>query len=128
MHGSSSRGLRRYCRPVIKDIATPPRQDNLPDAPELEPEIDISRNNPNARNALALARGPYSEQQAAPAPISRGALPPMAGGGSSRPPRSINSIGELDVGAPMTVPQASRVERGSIRDDGAFVPEGELGD
>ena len=57
-----------------------------------------------------------------------GALPPMSGGGSSRPPRSINSIGELDVGAPMTVPQASRVERGSIRDDGAFVPEGELGD
>lgn len=128
MHGSSSRGLRRYCRPIIKDIAPPPRQDNLPDAPELEPEIDMARNNPNARNAMALARGPYSEPQSTSVPISRGALPPMSGTGSSRPPRSINSIGALDVGAPMTAPSSARVERGSIRDDGAFVPEGEVGD
>jgi hypothetical protein len=121
MHGSTSRGMRRYCRPVIKDIAPPPRKDNLPDPPELEPEIDISRAHPGIlprdRNEMAMARQSYSD----PRPTATIPLPPMSS-------RSISRMGTLDAGAPIPLPSSRPPSRGSIRDDGAFVPEGELGD
>jgi hypothetical protein len=130
MHGSTSRGLRRYCRPVIKDIAPPPRKDNLPDPPELEPEIDVSRATPMERNTLALARRPYDAPrpgaQIASNPLSAAALPPSALPPMS--PRSISRMGSLDASAPIALPSSRAPSRGSIRDDGAFVPEDELGD
>ncbi len=44
MHGTTSRGLRRYCKPVPKsNLPEPPQRDNLPDPPAIEEEMDIAR-------------------------------------------------------------------------------------
>ena len=44
MHGSTSRGPRRYCKPVPQtNLPEPPVKDNLPDPPPIEEEMDIAR-------------------------------------------------------------------------------------
>ena len=44
MHGSTSRGPRRYCKPVPQtSLPEPPVKDNLPDPPPIEEEMDIAR-------------------------------------------------------------------------------------
>ena len=44
LHGSTSRGPRRYCKPVPQSgLPEPPRKDNLPDPPAIEEEMDIAR-------------------------------------------------------------------------------------
>ncbi len=44
MHGSTSRGPRRYCKPVPQtNLPEPPIKDNLPDPPPIEEEMDIAR-------------------------------------------------------------------------------------
>ena len=44
MHGSTSRGPRRYCKPVPQtSLPEPPVRDNLPDPPPIEEEMDIAR-------------------------------------------------------------------------------------
>jgi hypothetical protein len=141
MHGATSQGLRRYCRPVIKEIAPAPRRDDLPDPPALEPEWEIAR---------AKMRGGRTLAQAAPIPPSRplgliGAAPPpparqltvagLAGaytggqsGASGGQARSAGfGGGNLALGAPPQ-PLRAPVARGMLRDDGAFVPPGEIGD
>ncbi len=44
MHGSSSRGPRRYCKPVPEQaLPEPPPHDALPDPPAIEEEMDMAR-------------------------------------------------------------------------------------
>ncbi|HEX4766999.1 MAG TPA: extensin family protein [Lichenihabitans sp.] len=44
MHGSTSRGPRRYCKPVPQtNLPEPPRKDNLPDPPTIDEEMDMAR-------------------------------------------------------------------------------------
>ena len=43
MHGNTSRGPRRYCKPVPDAQVPAPQQDNLPDPPPIEEEMDIAR-------------------------------------------------------------------------------------
>ncbi len=44
MHGSTSRGPRRYCKPVPQPtLPAPPVRDRLPDPPAIEEEMDIAR-------------------------------------------------------------------------------------
>ena len=44
MHGSTSHGMRRYCKPVPQtNLPGPPRKDDLPDPPPIEEEMDIAR-------------------------------------------------------------------------------------
>jgi hypothetical protein len=138
MHGSTSQGLRRYCRPIIRDIAPAPRRDDLPDPPALEPEWEIAR---------AKMRGGQTLAQAAPLPPARpigliGAAPPApqrqltvaglagaAGGGQAGYGANAGAGrgSGLMLGAP-PAPLRAPVARGMMRDDGAFVPPGEIGD
>jgi hypothetical protein len=43
MHGNTSRGPRRYCKPVPQAMPDAPRRDNLPDPPPIEEELDIAQ-------------------------------------------------------------------------------------
>lgn len=43
MHGNTSRGPRRYCKPVPDAQVPAPQQDSLPDPPPIEEEMDIAR-------------------------------------------------------------------------------------
>lgn len=94
MHGNSSRGLRRICKPIPQQIAPLPRLDNLPDAPEVEEETDIAQTKtlPGA-DMVALRNGPSF----------------------TAPPAVIPNTRALAV-APPPRPSAS------LREDGAFVP------
>lgn len=42
MHGSTSQGPRRYCKPVPTEQPVAPRRDNLPDPPPVEEEQDMA--------------------------------------------------------------------------------------
>lgn len=44
MHGATSRGPRRYCKPVpMPNLPEPPVKDAMPDPPAIEEEMDIAR-------------------------------------------------------------------------------------
>ena len=78
MHGMTSRGARRYCKPVPQTgLPSPPVKDNLPDPPPLEEELDIAR---APLPAPALRGGPPTLMASAPPPI-----PMRAAAASPRP-------------------------------------------
>ena len=133
MHGNTSRGLRRICRPRPAQQTLPPRRDNLPDPPEIEPDLDVAmrqqRGTPTAQG-FAMAQPGYGMQanrlRAVPRPQSAiGAPPPVQtygdGGGV---------YGRLrpDAGAPLQLERSLPRGAGIMRDDGIFVPPGDVGD
>ncbi len=95
MHGNSSRGLRRICKPTLQNVAPPPKRDDLPDAPELEEETDIAQ-------TKRLPGDAAYAMHAAPS----GGLPPLA------------LQQQHDVSRASAFPRPP----GVIREDGAFDP------
>ncbi len=97
MHGNSSTGPRRYCKPLPQNQPAPPKLDDLPDPPLLEEEQDV---------ATAAPRAP---QMGLPATaIASHRAPDM------RPPAALALLPVRPV-----LPRA-----GSMAEDGVFVPEG----
>jgi hypothetical protein len=101
MHGNTSSGPRRICKPVPQTTIPEPRRDLLPDPPMVEEEQDI-----------ADGKAPNDPESLHPGPggLVAGAPPPYGGAAQAayaRPPEPT---------------------RGAIRDDGAFVPEGSTHD
>jgi hypothetical protein len=95
MHGNTSTGPRRVCKPAPPQQMAPLPRDGLPEAPSIEDDLDIAQAG-RPPEALGLHGGP----------------------------------GAPDAGLPPTPPAGMRAyapspQRGSIREDGAFVPEGE---
>jgi hypothetical protein len=87
MHGKSSTGPRRICKPRPQQTPLPqgPR-DGLPDAPEIEDEIDIARANSKVERPSLARAGP------GPAPIA--SLPAPLATPVPRP-RSFNSYAPI---------------------------------
>jgi hypothetical protein len=104
MRGNSSTGLRRVCRPTPQLDNTPaaPR-DTLPDPPDIDDDVDVSQAGPPG---LGLHPGP------GPGPAA--AVPPQTYAAAPYSARAYSPT-------PQPLPQPSR---GSLREDGAFVPEG----
>ncbi len=100
MHGNTSSGPRRVCKPVPQASAPGPgpRRDLLPDPPLVEEEQDIADGHPPAEP---------QNLQPGPSGLVAGA-PPAYAGLSARP--------------------SSPIRGGAIRGDGAFVPEGATSD
>ena len=133
MHGKTSRGLRHYCRPKIRNIAPPPRQDNLPDPPYLEPDPEIARNmNRNRRSPSRMAlRPPVSGVPIGNIPRTRPrSLPPAdipAVASRTYGGPTYGRLQQLQPGAPIQLdnillPRASA--SGRLRADGVYVPPG----
>ena len=109
MHGGSSHGMKRYCKPVPEASRPGPRQDDLPEAPQIEEEQDV-----------ASARVPSGGRS------ERGLV-------ASAPP-AMDSEAPVDTGRPgwryqgprqaAAYAAAPEPARGSYRDDGAYEPEG----
>jgi hypothetical protein len=95
MHGNTSSGPRRVCKPVPPQQMAPQPRDGLPEAPSIEDDLDIAQAG-RPSQALSLHGGPGAPDAS---------LPPA-------PPAGMRAYAPL-------------VQRGSIREDGAFVPEGE---
>ena len=100
MHGNSSRGLRRICKPAPVQTTPAPRRDDLPDAPDIEEETDMAR--APARGSTSYAMTPSVPAGLPPEPVAR----------------PTGRVGSRPVAAAPA----------RIRSDGAFVPEGEPSD
>ncbi len=121
VHGNTSQGPRRYCRPILREAPPRPRLDDLPDPPMLEPDLEMARRGGAQRNEIAMSRQPT-------APLVRPATSPLPPMGSTS--RYGGRMG-LEVQAAMPIPQrqpALAARGGMLRDDGVFVPPGEIGD
>lgn len=101
MHGSTSHGMRRYCKPIPEPTRPGPQlppSDNLPDPPAVDEELDVASHGappPEAPRETGL-------EASAPPPmnLSPNLAPPRRAAAYASPPS------------------------GSLRDDGAFEPEG----
>ncbi len=107
MHGNTSRGPRRYCKPVPNAQVPAPQQDTLPDPPPIEEEMDIARTpapapsyavgsgflasapaqTPLLRQNLGARRPPPAALALAPIPLHRADDPDVdqIGGGGQAP-------------------------------------------
>ena len=100
MHGNTSNGPRRVCKPVPRDTIAPERRDGLPEAPAIEDDLDIAQ-----AGAPFPARNATTALHPGPGPGPTAAIPPV-------PPR------------PFAYSPRPEPKSGTLREDGAFVPEG----
>ena len=142
-HGMSSRGPRRICKPSPQLTEPPSRKDSLPEAPDIDDDLDIAqvgvpsggggyaRSGPDlALAAATIEAAAPMRRPAAPPPTQRAAdyaPPPTRRTVASGQPGS----GPLALHAPaveQTPQPPSPPARGRMREDGVFVPEGKLDD
>ncbi len=129
MHGNTSTGPRRVCRPTPQNLPETHPPDGLPEPPPVDEDLDISQAGSGDMQALALHAGPDAPDAGLPPP------PPYS------PPRRAASA--YDLLPPQPIPTQSRAlsaqayqpqppqplpQGGSIRADGAFVPESKPSD
>ena len=150
LHGSTSRGPRRYCKPVPQSgLPEPPRKDTLPDPPVIEEEMDIARAplpEPSVgtqefvasvpailptRAAATLRPGgfaPASQQrppQPAPAQtiLARAAVPPGRSRSGTPSPLISFTAPEADGPAEMTRPLARPLQPAGEASEAEAAPE-----
>ena len=118
MHGQTSTGPRRICKPLPSPqlLPAPQRHDDLPDAPDIDDDIDVAQ----AGSAGLPSRTAMTLDAAlpAPAPVTRPQAPTVRSAALTPPP----------LLPPMSLPDApvppSRpITRGYLRADGVFVPD-----
>jgi hypothetical protein len=129
LHGMTSSGPRKVCKPAIQRTEPPTRKDNLPDAPEIDDELDVAQG-PPPRGANAYAMRPGPDLAAAAATIAA-ANPRAASQDLPPPPRRpdahILSSGPVALHAP-PAPSSVAPGRGTMSEDGVFTPEGDPAD
>lgn len=92
MHGMTSTGPRRYCKPAPPSelVAPPARRDNLPDPPTIDEELDVSRNESGYGGMHSLALGAPAPLPGARVPLSPRRLSALA----PPPPRRMRDADE----------------------------------
>lgn len=99
MHGNSSTGLRRICKPLLRPLPAPTSPpDGLPDAPDIDEDVDTAQSKVLREDALAL-REAGSQQRPSqadtlqvgpgPAPVAR--IPDAYFNAALKPPAPIPS-------------------------------------
>jgi hypothetical protein len=101
MHGNTSTGARRICKPAPQMTSPPQPTDGLPEAPAIDEDSDMAQAHATPP-ALALHAGPGS-------PVA--SLPPAY---KPLTPQRSSAY----------APEPRAPARGSMGDDGVFVPEG----
>lgn len=134
MHGNTSTGPRRFCEPKpaggLPETHPP---DGLPNAPPLDEEMDVSQAGSGDMQALALHAGPDAPDAALPPPPDAYSPRPQSNYGyDASPPIAAPTRPALAESGEPQDPQANPAtatsQGGTIRSDGAFVPEGKPGD
>jgi hypothetical protein len=116
MHGNTSTGPRRVCkpRPTQQLAPAPGQRDNLPDAPDVDEELDVA-----ARQTRHTTVAGGLDLAAPPAPIAR---PPARQ--AYGPPAGLAP--PMSIGAVSARPRAPA--SGTLDDNGTFTPEGDPAD
>jgi hypothetical protein len=130
MHGNTSSGARRICKPVPQTTSPAPRRDDLPDAPDIDEDIDMASARPPSSAMYAMHASPSA---AVPQPPRRQEELQAFNADEiskliarSNAPLDLQHPTANAYAAPRT-PQRP-VRAGAIGSDGVFVPEGAPGD
>ncbi len=87
MHGATSTGLRRICKPLLRPNPAPQSPpDGLPEAPEIEEDVDVAQARVLKNDALALQA---TELQAGPGPGPVARIPDAYFNAALTPPAAI---------------------------------------
>jgi len=124
MHGMTSTGPRRICKPARQQTEPPSRKDNLPEAPEIDDDLDIAQAGP-PRGAASYAMHSGPDLSLAAATIA--AADPARRRPGAPGPTALHAPAAPETyapAAPETYLAQSPPRRGNMREDGAFEPEG----
>jgi hypothetical protein len=126
MHGNTSSGPRRICKPAPKTTIPAPRRDDLPDAPDIDDDIDMAQARPSSSSMYAMHSAP-----SAAVPQQQRQLQAFNSDEISK--LIARSSAPLDLQHPTASAYAPRppprpVRAGAMGADGVFVPEGAPGD
>jgi hypothetical protein len=139
MHGMSSSGPRRICKPSPQNTPAPPRKDDLPETPDFDDDLDVAQAGaPRGSGAYAMNGGNLALSGAATEPVLRAPTPldapsrqrveatNVAVAPLPEPPRRPTGLAPVTLHAqlPANEPQPRRETRGAMREDGVYVPEG----
>lgn len=116
MHGNTSTGPRRYCKPVPAPQLTPApkRRDNLPDPPEIDEELDVSQLGPGEGSTISRHQ-----------PLDLGFPPAPQPQQRTQVVRAQTIPGSPLSGQPYVAPPARLAPMrplGTLRDDDGFSP------
>lgn len=132
MHGMTSNGPRRICKPYPQATEPPSRKDSLPEAPDIDDDLDIAQAGaPPVARAYALHSGPdlalaaatieAAKAQEAP-PVTRESMAPLP----PRRPSTLHPSTPVALhGAPAESPPPRRA---APREVGNRAPEGRVAD
>ncbi len=114
MRGDTATGLRRVCKPHPDVLPQDHPPDGLPEPPPLDEEMDVSQAGAGVDQPVSLHAGPGSPD---------GSLPPPP----YSPPRSYARDYQA-LSSDALPPEPVAPQRGTLRAEGAYVPEGKPGD
>jgi hypothetical protein len=126
MHGNTSSGPRRICKPVPQTTRPAPRRDDLPDAPDIDEDIDMAQARPAASAMYAMRSGPSAavpQQQRQLQAFNADEISNLI----ARSSQPLDLHHTASAYAP-PLPPARPVRAGAMGSDGIFVPEGSPGD
>ncbi len=122
MHGMTSTGPRLYCRPRLRSTEPPPPRDDLPPAPEIDDDMDVSQAGaPVERGGYAMHSGPNLALVAATLAAADPARRARRRSAPAAAPASFKSYAAKSY-AP------DPAQRGIMRSDGVYAPEGSPSD
>ena len=124
MRGNMSTGPRRVCKPHPDVWPQTHAPDGLPEPPPVDEEMDVSQAGSGGdQQPMALHTGPDSPDAAVPAASYTPYSPPRSYG------RSYQALSSDDLPPePVQSSQPAEPQSGTMRSDGAFVPEGRPAD
>ncbi|GAC1335889.1 MAG: hypothetical protein NVSMB26_21410 [Beijerinckiaceae bacterium] len=127
MYGNTSTGPRRVCKPVPKTTAPAPRRDDLPDAPEIDDDIDMAQggrpaaaSSTYAMHSAPSAAVPRQERSFEGRTFDSQAISKLIA--RSDAPLDLRNSNASAYAPPR--PPARPVRAGAMGADGVFVPEG----
>ncbi len=121
MHGNTSTGLRRICNPLLRPNPAPTLPpDGLPEAPDIDEEVDTAENKVLKEDALALRQAAMQEPGLGQGPTAR--IPDAYFTAAIKPPAPIPTARPAAASAyapappPRRAPPASAIPEGNPSD------------
>src|SRR4051795_10619346 len=121
MHANPPTGPRRICKPVPRTTAPAPRRDDLPDAPDIDDDVDMAQARPASSGMYAMHNGPAASvpRQERLQAFNADEISKLIA--RTNQPLTLQHSTATAYAPP---PPARPVRAGAMGSDGVFVPEG----